>query len=381
MIKNIQTYLVLLLNIVFCFSFVSLAALYPPPQTISSIVPVNDTIIKRAEWEKLACLGVQCELCPFRCFLPEGSRGICKVRMNVAGKLRTLVYAQPVSVHIDPIEKKPVYHMLPGSRIFSIATVGCNLKCSFCQNWEISQSYPEQAKTSGQMLTPAEVVDAAIKSNSHAIAYTYSEPVVFYEYVLDTAKLAKQKGLRNVMVSAGYINPEPLKKLAPYFDVIKIDLKGFNEQFYRKVVGGDLKFVLETLKELKHLGVFTEIVNLVVPGLNDDMDEITEMCKWIHENLGPDTPLFFSRFTPQYRLGNLPPTPVETLEKAREIALKSGLRYVYIGNVTGHSAENTYCPNCGQVLIRRYGYAVLENHIRKGRCIFCGKEIPGIWED
>ncbi|OGW82228.1 MAG: AmmeMemoRadiSam system radical SAM enzyme [Omnitrophica bacterium RIFCSPLOWO2_12_FULL_44_17] len=338
-------------------------------------------MIKRAEWEKLACLGVQCELCPFRCFLPEGSRGICKVRMNVAGKLRTLVYAQPVSVHIDPIEKKPVYHMLPGSRIFSIATVGCNLKCSFCQNWEISQSYPEQAKTSGQMLTPAEVVDAAIKSNSHAIAYTYSEPVVFYEYVLDTAKLAKQKGLRNVMVSAGYINPEPLKKLAPYFDVIKIDLKGFNEQFYRKVVGGDLKFVLETLKELKHLGVFTEIVNLVVPGLNDDMDEITEMCKWIHENLGPDTPLFFSRFTPQYRLGNLPPTPVETLEKAREIALKSGLRYVYIGNVTGHSAENTYCPNCGQVLIRRYGYAVLENHIRKGRCIFCGKEIPGIWED
>ncbi len=286
-----------------------------------------------------------------------------------------------MSVHIDPIEKKPVYHMLPGSRIFSIATVGCNLKCSFCQNWEISQCYPEEVKNPTKILTPEEVVAAAIANNCNSIAYTYSEPIVFYEYVLDTAKLAKEKGLKNVLVSAGYINPEPLKKLAPYFDVIKIDLKGFNKQFYRKIVGGDLEYVLAALKELKKQGVMTEIVNLVVPTLNDDMAEITKMCEWIYNNMGPDTPLFFSRFTPQYKLANLPTTPIETLEKAREIALKSGLRYVYIGNVPGHPGENTYCPKCGRVLIRRYGYAVLENNIRKGRCVFCMEKIPGIWDN
>lgn len=299
--------------------------------------------------------------------------------MNVGGRLRTLVYAQPVSVHIDPIEKKPVYHMLPGSSIFSIATVGCNLRCSFCQNWEISQCYPEEAKGVNQILSPEQVVDEAIKNNCNSIAYTYSEPIVFYEYVLDTAKLARRKGLKNVLVSAGYINPEPLKKLAPYFDVIKIDLKGFNEGFYRKVVGGDLKYVLATLKELHKLGVLTEVVNLVVPSLNDDMGEIARMCKWIYDNMGPDTPLFFSRFTPQYRLGNLPATPIETLEKARKIAMDAGLRYVYIGNVPGHPGENTYCPDCGRMLMHRYGYAILENNIKNGRCPSCGKEIPGIW--
>ncbi len=378
--KNIKPYLFLSLNIIFCVGILSLIAIYPPPQTVSGIFPADGTRIRQAEWSKMDCLGVQCTLCPFRCFLPEGARGICRVRINVAGRLKTLVYAQPVSVHIDPIEKKPVYHMLPGSRIFSIATVGCNLRCSFCQNWEISQSYPEEAKGEGrEIMTPRQVVDAAIESGCNSIAYTYSEPVVFYEYVIDTAKLAKEKGLRNVMVSAGYINPEPLEKLAPYFDVIKIDLKGFNERFYRKTVGGDLRYVLDTLKELKKLGVMTEVVNLIVPGLNDDMAEIKRMCEWIYSNMGPDTPVFFSRFTPQYRLGNLPATPIETLEKAREIALGTGLRYVYLGNVPGHPGENTYCPGCGRVLIRRYGYAILENNIRDGRCVFCAEKIPGIW--
>lgn len=366
-------------NVLFTFLIVFLIAIYAPPQTASRLFPADGTKIRQAEWGRWDCLGVQCFLCPFDCFLPEGSRGICRVRMNVGGNLKTLVYAQPVSVHIDPIEKKPIYHMMPGSTIFSIATVGCNLRCTFCQNWEISQSYPEQAKC-GQLMTPEDVVAAAIKNNCHSIAYTYAEPIVFYEYVLDTAKLAKEKGLKNVLVSAGYVNPEPLRKLAPYFDVIKIDLKGFNKQFYRKVVGGDLEYVLATLKELKRLGVMTEIVNLVVPGLNDNMDEITRMCAWIYENLGPDTPLFFTRFTPQYKLGNLPATPVETLEKAREIGLKAGLRYVYIGNVPGHPGENTYCPQCGRVLIRRYGYEILENNIKNGKCVFCGKEIPGVWE-
>ncbi len=379
--KNIKAYLFLLFNIIFCLIIAFIVAVYPPPQTVNSIIPIDKVRFRQADWERQDCLGVQCELCPFRCFLPEGSRGICRVRMNTAGKLNTLVYAQPVSVHIDPIEKKPVYHMLPGSRIFSIATVGCNLRCSFCQNWEISQSYPEQANGLGEILTPEEVVDELIRNNCNSIAYTYSEPVVFYEYVLDTAKLAKAKRLKNVLVSAGYINPEPLKKLAPYFDVIKIDLKGFNERFYKNVVGGNLKYVLATLKQLKGLGVLTEVVNLVVPGLNDDMGEIAKMCEWIYNNLGPDTPVFFSRFSPQYRLGNLPPTPVETLEKARQIALRSGLRYVYIGNVSGHLGENTYCPRCGKVLIHRYGYAILENNIREGKCIFCAEPIPGIWDD
>ena len=380
MIRKMKPYLFLFLNIILCLFAVPIIAVYPPPQTVSGIVPIDGTMVRQADWETLDCLGVQCKLCPFRCFLPEGSRGICRVRMNVGGRLKTLVYGQPVSVHIDPIEKKPVYHMLPGSRIFSIATVGCNLRCSFCQNWEISQCNPEEAKTAGLIMTPEQVVDAAIENNCNSIAYTYSEPIVFYEYVMDIAKLARQRGLRNVMVSAGYINREPLRKLAPYFDVIKIDLKGFNEQFYRKVVGGDLKYVLATLRELHDLGVFTEVVNLVVPGLNDDTGEITSMCKWIYDNMGPDTPLFFTRFTPQYRLGNLPATPIETLEKAREIALAAGLRYVYIGNVPGHPGESTYCPSCGRMLIHRYGYAILENNIKKGRCIFCGNKIPGIWD-
>jgi len=377
MMKNIRLYL--FLNIILCIVIVAIIAVYPPPQTITSLFNIDRTRVRQADWEKQDCLGVQCELCPFRCFLPEGSRGICRVRMNVGGRLLTLVYGQPVSVHIDPIEKKPVYHMLPGSSIFSLATVGCNLKCSFCQNWEISQSYPEQTK-SGQILTPEQVVNAAIANNCNSIAYTYSEPTVFYEYVLDIARLAKQKGLRNVLVSAGYINLQPLRKLAPYFDVIKIDLKGFNEQFYRKVVGGDLKYVLATLKELHSLGVLTEVVNLVVPSLNDNMQEITRMCKWIYDNLGPDTPLFFSRFIPQYKLGNLPATPIETLEQARKIAMDIGLRYVYIGNVAGHPGENTYCPNCGKILIHRYGYEILENNIKNGKCVFCGRKIPGIWD-
>ena len=380
MVKKTAPYLFIILNIIFSVIIVSIIAVYPPPNTAASIVPVDGVRIKQAEWEKQDCLGVVCELCPFRCFLPEGSRGICRVRMNIGGRLRTLVYAQPVSVHIDPMEKKPVYHMLPGSSIFSIATVGCNLRCSFCQNWEISQCNPEEAKGAGHVMTPEQVVDEAIKNNCSSIAYTYSEPVVFYEYVLDTAKLAKQRGLRNVLVSAGYVNPEPLRKLAPYFDVIKIDLKGFNERFYRKVVGGDLKYVLAALKELHELKVLTEVVNLVVPSLNDDMTEIAAMSKWIYDNMGPDTPLFFSRFTPQYKLGNLPATPIETLEKARSIAMDAGLRYVYIGNVPGHPGENTYCPDCGKMLIRRYGYAILENNIKKGRCVFCGREIPGIWD-
>ncbi|MCB4755802.1 MAG: AmmeMemoRadiSam system radical SAM enzyme [Elusimicrobia bacterium] len=378
----------------------------PPPATFSSLLSVSNPSVKEARYWHTVCAGVQCHLCPFECFLPEGARGRCRVRMNHGGRMVTLVYGHPVSVHIDPIEKKPVFHLLPGSWIYSLATMGCNLKCAFCQNWEISQSYPEQApgKTlvprgleivgveGGQAtarlrqddvstLTPQEVVDAALATRCRSIAYTYSEPVVFFEYMLETARLAKAKGLKNVMVSAGYIEPRPLAELAPYFDVIKIDLKGFDERFYRNTVGGELKYVLRTLKELKEHGVLTEIVNLVVPTLNDKEGDFKKLAVWVRENLGTDTPLFFSRFSPQYRMQNLPSTPVETLERAREIALKEGLHYVYVGNVPGHPAESTYCPACRQILVRRYGYAVLENRLLpEGRCPYDGTKIPGVWE-
>jgi len=349
-----------------------------PPLTFNKIFPLDKNYIKEARFWQNSCAGVQCQLCPFGCFLPEGQRGICRVRMNCGNKLYTLVYAQPVAIHIDPIEKKPVYHMLPGSAIFSLATVGCNLRCKFCQNWEISQSYPEQAK--GTFFSPREVVEAAIRTGCSAIAYTYSEPTVFFEYVLETSRLAKENGLKNVLVSAGYINPQPLKELVPYFDVVKIDLKGFNEKFYRQITGGHLQVVLDTLLELKRLGVFTEIVNLVVPTLNDNLEQIRQMCIWIKDNLGPDTPLFFSRFSPQYQLANLPSTPIETLEKARQIAREVGLHYVYLGNVPGHPGEDTYCPVCGSLLIDRYGYKILRNNIVGSRCKFCGAKIPGIWD-
>ncbi|MFH1848064.1 MAG: AmmeMemoRadiSam system radical SAM enzyme [Candidatus Omnitrophota bacterium] len=354
-------------------------SLFPPPETAGSVFPLNKRYINEAMWWRPACNGVQCSLCPFECFLPEGKRGRCKVRINSGGRLKTLVYGQPVSAHVDPIEKKPVYHMLPGSGIFSIATVGCNLRCDFCQNWSISQVYPEQTGKL-PLISPQRIVDEAVKAGCRSIAYTYSEPVIFYEYVLETARLAKRSGLRNVMVSAGYINPEPLKAIAKYFDVVKIDLKGFNEGFYKDVIGGDLKVVKETLITLKKESVLIEVVNLVVPTLNDDMNEIRKMCQWIFDNLGADTPLFFSRFTPQYQLANLPPTPIETLEEARRIAMEEiGLRYVYIGNVPGNPGENTYCPKCHNIIIRRYGYDILDYDLEGDRCEFCGEKIPGIW--
>ena len=355
-----------------------LIARVPPPTTVRQAATRSLPLLREARWWKTACAGVQCTLCPFECFLPEGQRGICNVRQNVGGKLYTLVYAQPVSVHIDPIEKKPVYHLYPGSRSYSLSTVGCNLRCAFCQNWEISQAQPEHAR--GEPLQPADVVRNALATGCRSIAYTYAEPIVFYEYVYDTAVLARQSGLRNVLVSGGYINPEPLQALAPLFDIIKIDLKGFNASFYRQIVKGELRFVLRTLAELKRYPVLTEVVNLVVPTLNDDLGEIRTMCRWVFQELGPDTPLFFSRFTPQYKLQNLPPTPVDTLEQAHAIARAQGLRYVYIGNVPGHPAEHTYCPTCGRALIKRHGYTVLEYKLAPGGvCPYDGTRIPGIW--
>jgi len=320
---------------------------------------------------------VRCQLCPKQCIISDGSRGDCGVRENRGGKLHSLVYGNACAVNVDPIEKKPFYHFLPASRAFSIAAAGCNLHCLYCQNWAISQNPPESVDSVD--LPPEAVVASALQSGSHSIAYTYSEPTIFFEYMLDTARLAKQQGLRNVVISAGYINLEPLHLLCQEVDAIKIDLKGFNEGFYKEVCDGTLQPVLEAIKAIHAWGVHLEIVNLVVPTLNDDEGELRALSEWVVDELGPDVPLHFSRFGPQYKLTNLPPTPVQALERARQAALDAGVKYAYIGNVPGHEANHTYCPNCGEILIGRLGFAVQAYHISGGACEFCGQLIAGVW--
>ena len=322
---------------------------------------------------------VQCQLCPRKCVLMNGQRGACRVREARDGKLYTLVYELPCSVHVDPIEKKPIFHMLPGSRSFSIATAGCNLRCKYCQNWQISQNPPEATRNTE--LSCEDAVKLAVDYNCRSIAYTYSEPTIFYEYMIDIAKLAKKKGIKGVYVTGGYINPEPLRELCKYIDAANVDLKGFDEKFLMEVCAEELQPVLDMLKILKEEGVWIEITNLIVPTLNDDPETIRKMCVWMKDNLGPDVPLHFSRFWPMYKLKNLFPTPVPTLEKARQIALDVGLNYVYIGNIPGHEGNNTYCPKCEKMLVRRTGFAILENNIVDGKCGFCGQKMPGLWEE
>jgi pyruvate formate lyase activating enzyme len=301
---------------------------------------------------------VKCLLCPTECVLEDYQVGSCRVRINRDDRLLSLVYGKPCAVHVDPIEKKPIFHMTPGAAVYSIATAGCNLTCKFCQNWEISQTGP--AETRNADLPPEEVVNRALESGCRAIAYTYSEPSVFYEYMLETARLARSRGLRNIWVTAAYINPDPLRELAPWIDAANIDLKGFTDEYYRTVCGGRLQPVLDAIVLAAELGVMVEITNLIVPTLNDDLKLIGEMCAWIKENLGPDVPLHFSRFHPQYRLQKLPPTPLETRRQAHRAALDRGLRYVYTGNVPYDERSNTFW-------------------IRGGLCPQCGFAIAGIW--
>ncbi|MBN1526937.1 MAG: AmmeMemoRadiSam system radical SAM enzyme [Candidatus Omnitrophica bacterium] len=329
-------------------------------------------------WKTIDAETVQCELCPRGCTLSEGQRGFCRVREPRSGKLYTAAYGAVCAAHVDPIEKKPLFHFLPGSTAFSIATAGCNFRCKSCQNWQISQVRPEDVKNTP--MSPRQIVDAALRSGSQTIAYTYTDPAIFYEYMLDTAKEVKAAGLRNMCHSNGSLNPEAVEEISLYLDAANIDLKGFTQEYYSGFAAGYLDTVLETLERLKRNKVWLEVTTLVVPTMNDDTGTIRKMCEWFSEHLGVDVPLHFSRFWPQYKLANLYPTPVETLEKARETALSAGLRYVYIGNVPGHPAENTYCHACKAPVIRRSGYTILANEVRNGKCAFCGADIPGVWK-
>ncbi|MBN1595319.1 AmmeMemoRadiSam system radical SAM enzyme [candidate division FCPU426 bacterium] len=334
---------------------------------------------KEAEhYERLPADEIQCLLCPRACVIKPNDVGYCRVRRNVKGKLISLVYAKPCSLNIDPIEKKPLYHFLPGTPTLSLATVGCNLRCVFCQNWSISQAEPGTVRT--QLLMPEQIVAQAQKEGCPSISFTYSEPTVFYEYMFDTAFLAKQHGIRNTAITCGYINPKPLKKLCQVIDATHVDLKGFSDKTYRLVAGAKFHPLLETLMIYKSQGVWLEVGYLVIPTVNDSREEIKAMCEWVATNLGPDVPVHFLRFFPQHKLTRLPPTPVKTLVQAAALAKTAGIRYVYLGNVPGHEYNSTFCHSCGKLLILRRGYFIEEFHLKDGCCEYCGQKIPGVWK-
>ncbi|MBW2047410.1 MAG: AmmeMemoRadiSam system radical SAM enzyme [Deltaproteobacteria bacterium] len=320
---------------------------------------------------------VRCGVCPNRCLLNPGDRSVCRSKVNIGGKLYSLAYGNPCAVHMDPIEKKPLNHFYPRSLVFSIATTGCNFRCLNCQNWEISQKRPEDVEH--MELFPEQVVQEARRRKAPSIAYTYSEAITFYEYMCDTARLAREAGLRNVLVSNGYINRRPLIRLCRYLDGANINLKSFDNNIYRSLNGGTLQPVLNTFRTLHHEGVWFEMTTLVVPTYVDRPEMIRRMCGWILKELGPDYPFHLLRFFPQYRLTRLPPTPITTLEELRNIALEEGIRYVYLGNVPGHGGTQTYCHNCKKIVVRRKGYLIEELNIENRRCKFCGTEIPGRW--
>ncbi|MBN2797538.1 MAG: AmmeMemoRadiSam system radical SAM enzyme [Deltaproteobacteria bacterium] len=325
---------------------------------------------------------VQCQLCPKRCVIPPGMAGDCRVRMNLDGKLTAVTYGHPVAVHVDPMEKKPLFHFLPGSPVFSVATTGCNLHCTHCQNWEISQAAPHEVPAYD--LPPDEVVRLAQAKGCEAIAYTYTEPIVFYEYTYDTSAAARAAGLRNVLVTAGYINPGPFRRLCKVTDAAIIDLKAMSDAHYRQTCGATLAPVLDTLRIAVEEGVWVEVLNLIIPTLNDDPRLIEALVRFVREELGPQVPLHFTGFHPDYQLRNLPPTPTETLLRARQVGLEAGLEQVFVGNRRGGAAESSWCPGCGALLIERVGFRVLQRRLRVGEdgagsCPDCGRAIAGVW--
>ena len=324
---------------------------------------------------KLSDDRVHCYLCAHRCTIADGKKGICQVRENRSGTLYTLVYGHTIAQHIDPIEKKPLFHFYPGTTSYSIATPGCNFRCHWCQNWDISQMPRENDVIRGDEALPELIVSAAHRAGCKSIAYTYTEPTVFFEYAYDTARLASEAGMVNVFVSNGYMTEEMLETFHPYLDAINVDLKAFRDETYRKYVGALLQPVLNSMKTIKRLGIFMEVTTLIIPTINDNASELQEAAEFIASELGVDTPWHISRFSPHYKTRDIAPTSVETLQYARDIGEKAGLRFTYVGNVPGHAGENTVCYACGNLVVERVGYRVRIVGLDGSRCSACGAEL------
>lgn len=318
-----------------------------------------------------------CNLCPNRCHIQPGKSGICRNRINENGTLYSMAYGRVCALQTDPIEKKPLLHFHPGTNVLSLGAAGCNLSCLNCQNWTVSQASP--ADIDYNYFSPNDIVNLAHRTNCRQVAYTYTEPLTYLEYTCDCATACKEAGIKNVLVSAGYINAKPLQDLLPYLDAANIDLKSFSDSIYRHISHAHLQPVLHTLEMLHDAGIWLEITNLIIPTINDDFKMIKKMCHWLADNGFKETPLHFSRFFPQYKLMDLPPTPIDTLLNAKDIALEEGLQFVYIGNTNLPDAENTYCPECGKLLVKRAGYTIEENHMHSSHCPWCGASIPGKW--
>ena len=362
------------------FSFVSLAISWGLLGLFTRKAKITNNVASLREamfYRKLEGNSVQCGVCFRECIVKEKKRSFCRNKENIEGKLYNIVHSKPSAVHIDPIEKEPAYHMLPGTDILCFGTAGCNFRCRFCQNWQLSQQSIEDMTY--QNISPEKAVRMAKEQNIPTLSFTYNDPISFYEYVYDTAKLAKENGLRILWHSNGTLNPEPLKELLKYTDAVTIDLKGFTDKFYKENSQAKLEPALRALEIIKKEGVWLEIVNLHIPTQNDNSEDVKKMCLWIKENLGEDVPLHFSRFHPSYRLTNLPQTPLKSLERAHEIAKEAGLHYVTIGNVPGHKYNSTFCPKCEKRLIHRFHFRVVSNFVEGGKCKFCGHPIPGIW--
>jgi len=321
---------------------------------------------------------VQCNLCAHRCMINPGKKGICKVKENRDGTLYTKVYGQTITQNIDPIEKKPLYHFYPGSKAYSIATAGCNFHCRFCQNWDISQITNDEILESGKKAAPEQIVFNAKQAGCNNIAYTYTEPTIFFEYSFDTARIAHEVGLNNIYITNGYMTTEMLEMISPYLDAVNVDLKAFRDETYRRIIGARLQPVLDNLRKIKQLGIWLEVTSLIIPTVNDDPHEIREMANFVATELGRDVPWHISRFFPAYKMKEIPATPLQTLQMAKKIGLEAGLYYVYLGNLQNNGYTNTNCPHCGHVLIERTIFGIIKNIIQDSRCPNCDMEIAGV---